>query len=234
MEASVAAGPAPSVARISRIERWAPASGAIFVALIVAAIIVLVSKLDPGEKLPKITRHFASNDYRNATSVTLILVALAAIAFLWFLADLTATARAVSSDMLSFLVPVAGVVFIASLVAGFATWVTPLYNVNHAELGGADPKTVATSYVMLNSVGFALFALAGISGALLMGAAATTAYRGGLIPRWAAVITIAAAIVAGVGTVIFFVPLLLVFAWALVASIRRTMLTSRGVLPLRA
>jgi hypothetical protein len=233
-QASVAAGPAPIVARGSRIERWAPASGAIFVGFIVAAIIVLATSLDPGDKLPKMTRHFASDDHRAASSATLILVGLAAIAFLWFLADLTASARAISSDMLSFLVPVAGVVFIGSLAAGAATWVAPLYNINHAELNGADPKTAATSYILLSSVGFGLFVLAGISGALLMGAAATTAYRGGLLPRWAAVTTIVGAIVAAIGTPIFFVPLLLVFIWALVASIRRTILVRRSVLPLRA
>ena len=230
MQATTAVEAVPARGTPSWAERWAPLSGAIFVALFVAALLVAFSALDTGDKLPKATQHFATDDYRTAAVVTMLLALLGAIAFLWFLADLSASARSISRGMLSMLVPVSGVVFITGLIGGLGTWVTPLYAVNHSELGGADPKVAATSYILLTNVGFILFVLAGVAGALLMGAAATTAYRGGFLPRWAVITIVLGAIVAAVGTFIFFIPFLLIVLWVLAASIRRTVLVKRGTL----
>ena len=215
----------------SLLERWAPITGTIFVALFVATLLLAGAKLDPGEKTPEISRHFATNDYRNASIVALLLLLLSGAFFLWFLADLSATARAISGGMLAFLIPISGVVFITSLIAGLATWVTPLFNVGHSQLAGADPTQTAASYVLLTSVGFTLLTLAAVAGAILMGASAINAYRGRLIPRWLALTAVVLAVVAGIGGIIFLIPGVLILLWVLVASIRRTMLAARGALP---
>jgi len=76
--------------------------------------------------------------------------------------------------------------------------------------------------------------LAGIAGALLMSAAATVACRGGLQPRWTVVLVVVGAVIAAIGTWVFFFPILLVVLWVLGASVRQTILHRRGVLnPLR-
>ena len=136
--------------------------------------------------------------------------------------------------MFASLVPIAGVVFITAFVVAAATVLAPLFNIGYSVLEGADPKTVATAYALLNGIAVGLLGLAGIAGALLMSAAATGAYRGGLLPRWTVVLVVAGAVIAAIGTWIFFFPILFVVLWALVTSVRQTILYRRGVLnPLR-
>jgi hypothetical protein len=72
--------------------------------------------------------------------------------------------------------------------------------------------------------------LAGIAGALMMSAAATTAYRGGLLPRWGVVVVVVGAVIAALGSWMFVLPILVVVLWVLVASVRRTIFYRRGVL----
>jgi hypothetical protein len=63
-----------------------------------------------------------------------------------------------------------------------------------------------------------------------MSAAATVAHRGGLLARWAEVLIVVGAVIAAIGTWIFFFPILLVVLWVLVESVRRTIAHRRGVL----
>ena len=231
MDTAVAGAAAPRAVTASPIERWAPVAGLLSVALFVAAVIVAVTAIDTGnDKLSSISQHFSTDDYRTASVVTMLLVFLSALCFLWFLADLAASARAISPGMLASLVPIGGVVFITGTVAGATAFVAPLYSINHSELAGADAKTTATSYILLTSLAFALVALGAVGGALMMGSAATVAYRGGFLPRWAVILVVLGAVVVAVGTFIALVPFLLGFLWMLAASLRRTLLVSRGVL----
>jgi len=229
MESTIAGAAAPRAAAPSRLERWAPAAGSLFAALFVAAVIATAS-FDVGDTLPEITQNFASEDYQSTAGLGFILILLGALCFLWFLADLTATMRSLSQGMFASLVPTAGVVFITALVAAAATVLTPLLAIGHSALEGGDPKTAATAYVLLTGVALGLLGLAGIAGALLMSAAATVAYRGGLLARWAEVLIVVGAVIAAIGTWMFFFPILLVVLWVLVESVRRTIAHRRGVL----
>jgi hypothetical protein len=229
MESTAAGAGAPRVAAPSTLERWAPAAGSLFAALFVLAVIVTPAGLDIGEKLPEVTRNFATEDYRSTAGFVFILVLLSALCFLWFLADLTASVRSLSQGMLASLVPVAGVAFIMAIVAAAAIFLTPLVVIGHSELGGGDPKTAATMYILLMNVGLAMVGFAGIAGALLMSAAATVTYRGGLLPRRALIVIVIGAILAALGTWMFFVPILFVVLWVLVASVMRTRLVRRGI-----
>jgi hypothetical protein len=227
---STAAGAAPRVSP-STLERWAPAAGSLFAGLFVAAFIIGTVGLDDiGDTLPEATQNFQSADYRSTGGFILILILLSALCFLWFLADLTATMRSLSQGMLSSLVPVGGVVFIAALVAGAVVFISPLLLVGHSPLEGGDPKTVATVYVVLVEIALFFLGLAGIAGALLMSAATTVAYRNGLVPRWGAVAVVIGAIVTALTTWMFVLPILLVVLWVLVTSVRRTIFYRRGVL----
>jgi hypothetical protein len=62
-----------------------------------------------------------------------------------------------------------------------------------------------------------------------MSAAATTAYRGGLLPRWVVVLVVVGAVIVALGSWMSVLPILLVVLWVLVASVRRTIFY-RGVL----
>jgi hypothetical protein len=231
MESTAAGAAAPRAAAPSTLERWAPAAGSLFAALFVAAFIIGTVGLDDiGDKLPEITQNFQTADYRSTGGFIFILIVLSALCFLWFLADLTATMRSLSQGMLSSLVPVGGVVFIAALVAATAVLISPLLLVGHSALEGGDPKTVATVYVVLVEIALGFLGLAGIAGALLMSAAVTVAYRNGLVPRWGAVAVVIGAIVTALTTWMFVLPILLVVLWVLVASVRRTIFYRRGVL----
>jgi hypothetical protein len=64
----------------------------------------------------------------------------------------------------------------------------------------------------------------------MMSAAATVAYRGGLVPRRGLVLVVIGAVIAAIGSWMFFVPILLVVLWVLVASVRRTIFYRRDVL----
>jgi hypothetical protein len=234
MESTVAGAAAPRGAAPSTLERWAPTAGALFAALFVAAVIIGAAGLDTGDKLPEITQNFASEDYQSTAGFVFILILLSVPCFLWFLADLTATMRSLSQGMLASLVPIAGAVFITAVVAAAAALLAPLQIIGHSALEGADPKTAATIYVILEEIGLGLFGLAGMAGALLMSAAATTAYRGGLVPRWGVVVVVVGAVIAALGSWMFVLPIVLVVLWVLVASVRRTIFYRRGVLsPLR-
>ncbi len=234
MEPTVAGATAPRVAGPSTLERLAPAAGSLFAALFVAAVIIGAAGLDAGDKLPEITENFASEDYQSTAGFVFILILLSAVCFLWFLADLTATMRSFSQGMLASLVPIAGAVFITAVVAAAAALLAPLQIIGHSALEGADPKTAATAYVVLAEISLGLFGLAGIAGALLMSAAATTAYRGGLQPRWGVVLVVVGAVIVALGSWMFVLPILLVVLWVVVASVRRTIFYRRGVLnPLR-
>jgi hypothetical protein len=230
MESTVAGAAAPRVAAPSFLERWAPAAGTLFAALFVAAFVIGAAGLDTGDKLPEITRNFASEDYRSTGGFVFILILLSALCFLWFLADLTATMRSLSQGMLSSLASVGGVVFITALVAAAAVLISPLLLVGHSALEGGEPKTVATVYVVLVEIALGFFGLAGIAGALLMSAAATIAYRGGFVPRWELVLVVIGAVIAAIASWMFVLPILLVALWVLVASVRRTTFYRRAVL----
>jgi len=230
MEPTVAGATAPRVAGPSTLERLAPAAGSLFAALFVAAVIIGSAGLDTGDNLPEITQNFASEDYQSTAGFVFILILLSALCFLWFLADLTATMRSLSQGMFASLVPIAGVVFITAVVAAAAAFLAPLQIIGHSALEGADPKTAATTYVVLAEIALGLFGLAGIAGALLMSAAATTAYRGGLLPRWGVVLVVVGAVIVALGSWMFVLPILLVVLWVLVASVRRTIFYRRGVL----
>ena len=226
---STTAGPASPGVPGSALERWGPAAGALFAVLFVAATLV-GSSLKVGSDLPEITKNFATEDYQNTMGLTFIFILLSAVSFLWFLADLTSAMRSLSEGMLSSLVPIAGVVFITAVVAAAGCFLTPLGYIGHHELAGGDLKAEAMSYVFLSGVGLALLGLAGISGALLMSAAAMLSYRGGLLPRWALILIIVGAVLAAIGTWMFFLPMLFVVLWVFVESVRRTMAYRRGVL----
>ena len=120
--------------------------------------------------------------------------------------------------------------FIAAVVVATTTQFAPLFNIGYSVLEGADAKTVATAYALLTGIALGLLGLAGIAGALLMSAAATVAYRGGLQPRWTVVLVVVGAVIAAIGTWMFFFPILLVVLWVLVASVRGTIHYRRGVL----
>jgi hypothetical protein len=230
MESMAPVAAAPRAAAPSTLERWAPAAGSLFVALLVVAFIIGAAGLDAGDKLPEITKNFASEDYQSTAGFVFILILLSALCFLWFLADLTATMRSLSQGIFASLVPIAGAVFITAVVAAAAALLAPLQIIGHSALEGADPKTAATAYVVLAEIALGLFGLAGIAGALLMSAAATTAYRGGLLPRWGVVLVVIGAVIVALGSWMFVLPILLAVLWVLVASVRGTIFYRRGVL----
>ena len=233
MESTVAGAAAARVAAPSTLERWAPAAGSLFAVLFVAAVII-GEGLDIGYELPELTQNFASEDYQSTAGFVFILILLSALCFLWFLADLTTSPRPCVRSRRECSRPTAGGVFITALLVATTTLLAPLFNIGHSVLEGADPKTTATAYALLNGIALGLLGLAGIAGALLMGAAATVAYRGGLQPRWTVVLVVVGAVIAAIGTWVFFFPILLVVLWVLVASVRGTIAYRRGVLnPLR-
>ena len=229
---STAAGTnAPRVAAQSILERWAPAAGSLFAALLVAAVIVgSVGLGDVGNNVTEITRNFQTADYQSTGGLILILVMLSALCFLWFLADIAATIRSLSPGMLSSLVQIGGAVFISAFVPATIIVISPLLNIGHSQLEGGDPKTIATIYVELNEIAFFLFGFAGIAGALLMSAAARVANRSGLLPHWGAVVVVVGAVVTALTTWMLVLPIFLVVLWVFAASVWRMILSRRGVL----
>ena len=227
---STTASAASSRTPASILERWAPAAGTLFAVLFVAAVIIGTAGLHAGDTLPEVTQNYASEDYQSTAGFVLLLILLSAPCFLWFLADLAATMRSLSQGMLASLVPITGVVFITAVFVAATAFLAPLAIIGHSQLEGADPKTAATTSIILAEIGLFLFGLAGIAGALLMSAAATAAYRGGLLPRWAVVVVVVGAVIAALGSWIFVFPILLVVLWVLAESVRRTIALRRGAL----
>jgi hypothetical protein len=188
--------------------RYAPLSGLVFVALLVATLIIGGEGPETDDSTLKVVRFWTENDSEQITAA--ILGALAGVPLLWFLGSLRSTLRAAEggTGRLSALAFAGGIV----LVAG-ATVDSSLQFVV-ADSAGDVPPTVTQALSVLYSDFFFVFPV-GISVWLL--ASALVVLRFGALPAWlgwaALVLGIVALTPAG------FFSFVGVFAWVAVVSI---------------
>lgn len=214
------------------LERWAPVAG-ILCFVFVALALLGVSHLDAGDNYAETLSKFQHNAYQTWTGITIVFLMLAGLCFLWFLADLYASARQMTDGMLAPLILVSGAMFIILALAGFVILVAPLYDAGVGSgqdaYRGADPGQLSVTYQMLGEIGGVLFSASAVAASLMMGASSILAARNGLIPRWLGRLLVALGLLVIVGTIMSPLPLALFMLWILIISIRRTIRTARGL-----
>lgn len=199
-------------------ERWGTLLGAVGVVLWVIAFIVDNNSPGAGDSDAKIHDWYASNSHRTREIVAFFIFvvgALCVIAFYGALRERLADAEE-SPARISQLAFGAGLLSAALSVVAIALFVGPAFTAVDADPSNVAPDT----FRVLNDTGFIIWAAATMIGAITVWATAAVALRRHVLPRWFAWLSIVVG-VAQLFAVLFF-PILLSWAWVLVASLLLT------------
>src|SRR5262245_24385038 len=218
--------------RISKIERWAPIGGIIFVVLMVVGSKLISDVPTPDATDQEITKYLADGAAHTHNIIGAYLWVLGALAFLWFLTRLRSDLRRAEGGItaLSNLVFGAGVAFAAVWTVSAGAFAAVPYAI---ELRDA-PLTSLDLVRVLPAMGRLLLLLGGgFSGIVVLLGVAAVAFRTSVYPRWLAGLAVVAAVV-----LLFDVIYLTIFpfwSWVFIASIvmlvqgKKAMSTDDGV-----
>lgn len=196
-----------------RWERWAPASGIVYVLLFVVAFIVVPG--DIGDTDEEILAYYADSGNRAREIAAFFLIAVAALFLLWFVSTLRNRLRSVEPEpkSLSALAFGAGVASAALLVAALSLFVSVSLTIEDSDQFAVDPNLAR----VLENAGFLLFTGSTMVASVLVAATSVLALRTRVLPRWLGWVGLPVALVLLVA--IFFFPLFVLWAWILVVSV---------------
>ncbi len=202
-------------ARATWWERWAPASGAVSVILLVIAFLVAGSSPDPDDPETEIASYLASDSNQNQ-NFTAFFVFLAGVLFMLVFFSVLRSRLAAAEGPGGGLAPLA----FGSGVASAVLWIGAV-SFFVAPLAAADNRGAlaapADLYAFSSDAGYLLWVGAVVLGALVVWATSAVALRTGLLPRWFAWVGVVVGVICLFA--IFFVPAFVYWAWILVASI---------------
>ena len=202
-------------ARATLWERWAPASGAVAVILMVIAFLVSGSSPDPDAPETEIASYLASDSNQNQSFVAFFVFLAGVLFLLVFLSVLRSRLAAAegSGGGLAHLAFGSGVASAALWIGAVSFFVAPLAVADERGALGAP----ADLYAFANDAGYLLWVGAVVLGALVVWATSAVAFRTGLLPRWFAWVGVVVGVICLFA--IFFIPAFVYWAWILVASI---------------
>jgi hypothetical protein len=213
--------PPPEVRRqgvttASRLERWAPLAGIIFVVLMVTGTFFVadIPSADAPEQVIGDYLADSANHMRNIMGTYIWMVG--ALAFLLFLTRLRSDLRRAEggTGTLSNLAFGAGVAFAAVWMVSAVTFAAVAYAVGFRDAPVSDPDLVR----VLLPMGLLLLLLpGGFAGVLLLLATAVAIFRTGVFPRWLAWLGIVAAIALLFDVI--YLNILPFWVWVFIASI---------------
>jgi hypothetical protein len=178
----------------SKIERWAPIGGIVFVVLMVVGSILVgdVPRADAPEQ--EIAAYLTDSDNHTRNIIGAYLWLGGALAFLWFLTRLRSDLRRAEggTGALSTLAFSAGVAFTAVWMVSATNLASVAYAIELRDAPVSDPDLVR---VLPPMGGLLLLLGGGFAGLLLVLAASAAIFRTGVYPRWLAWLGIVAAIV---------------------------------------
>jgi hypothetical protein len=197
------------------LQRWAPLAGPIFVVLIVIAFVVGGSSPDSDASNAKILSYLRDDSHTSANGAAFFLLLAGVLFLIVFFAVLRS--RLVEAEgppghlgALAFGAGVASTVF---LVTAIGVFISPIFGAHDAPRHLLDPGI----YRVTQDLGYLLWVVSTVVGALSVWATSAVALRTGLLPRWFAW----AGVVVGVICLaaIFFIPIFVFWLWILVAGI---------------
>jgi len=209
----------------TRWERWAAASGVVFVVLAVVAFLFAYDSPTRGDTSEAILSYFNEND--TAIAWQAFVFGLSAIAFIWFVGTLAATVRRAENDpagRLPAIIVTAGATSAGLFLAGTGA---NLALANSA--GEIEAATARTVY----EIGAGAFTITDFTAATLVLAVALAVVRTALLPVWTAYLGVTAAAILivdafggivtdsdafGPGSVFGTIAFLVFLAWTLVTS----------------
>ena len=197
-------------------ERWAPASGAVSVILLVIAFLVAGSSPEPDDPATEIASYLASDSNQNQNFAAFF-VFLAGVLFMLVFFSVLRSRLAAAEGPGGGLAPLA----FGSGVASGVLWIGAV-SFFVAPLAAADNRgdalgAPADLYAFSSDAGYLLWVGAVVLGALVVWATSAVALRTGLLPRWFAWVGVVVGVICLFA--IFFVPAFVYWAWILVASI---------------
>jgi MFS family permease len=189
----------------------------VFAVLFVVGFLLVSDTPDGDESNLKWVRHFADSGNRRMIIIGVIMLALAAVAFLIFLAVLRERLRETTgSEWLATIVFASGIVFVA-MVAGFAIGQGSV--AASITFGDAPVPRDADIMRTLVSVGFgALLVFGAASAGLLIFVTSIVSGRAALLPRWFVVTGYVVGVIVFLGGLLFF-PIILLVLWMLAIGI---------------
>jgi hypothetical protein len=190
----------------------------VFAVLFVVGFILSSDTPDEDESNAEWVRHFADSGNRRIIVIGVILLALAALAFLVFLGVLRERLRdaAPGSEWLSTVAFASGLAFVAMLaVAGVGHGAVPAGIVFGDNPVPRDANIMRT----FESLAFgSLFLFGAVAAGLLIVTTSIVSGRAGLLPRWLVVTGYVVGVIVLVGGLLF-VPMILFVLWMLAVGI---------------
>lgn len=190
----------------------------VFAVLFVVGFLLTTDTPDGDESNAKWVRHFADSDNRRMVVIGVILLAVAAVAFLVFLGVLRERLRnaAGGSEWVATVAFASGIVFVA-MVAVFAVGVGAIPA--GVQFGDNPVPRNADLFRSFDSLGFGALLLFGAAAAgLLIVTTSIAAGRAALLPRWLVGTGYVVGVIVLVGGLLFF-PMVLLVLWVLTVGI---------------
>ena len=195
--------------------RWWPVTGLVFVALWVVCAFLSDDVPDTNDDDATITAYFQKNSHQDKAFLLFLLVGVAALIFIWFLANLRERLFEAEGGARR----LTALAFGAGL-CGVALWL--VYNALQVGAGlSADDtdkfKLDPNTFRILSNIGYITWT----SGTTVVGftivATALVSLRSGLLPKWLAWLSFPVA--ASLLVSFFFFPFLILLGWVLVVSV---------------
>jgi hypothetical protein len=199
-------------------ERWGTSLGAIGVILWAVAFIVDNNSPSPGDSDATIQAWYASSSHRNREVIAFFMIvggALCVIGFYGALRERLAEAEE-SPARVSQLAFGAGLLSAALTIIAISLFVGPTFAAMDAKPSNVAPDT----FRVLNDTGYLIWVSATMIGAITVWASSAIALRRGVFPRWFAWLGVLVGVVQLFA--VFFIPILVSWAWILIASLLLT------------
>lgn len=199
-------------------ERWGASLGALGVVLWVIAFIIDNNSPNAGDSDAKINAWYASSGDRHSEIVAFFIFVVGALCVLSFfgaLRERLADAED-SPARISQLAFGAGLLSVALEVVAIALFVGPAFTASDASPANVAPDT----FRVLNDTGYLVWVSGTMIGAIAVWASAAVALRRAVFPRWFAWLSVVVGLVQLFA--VFFFPILVAWAWILVAGLLLT------------
>jgi hypothetical protein len=209
-------------------ERWGAALGVLAVVAWAVAFVIGNAGPDTSDSDSKITSWYASSSHQNSQITAFFLFLLGTLCVIGFFAALRERLAASGHPEMGALAFGAGV---ASAIMGMLAVV--LFSAPGFLASDTGPSDVVPStFRMLSDAGYQCWVVGTIIGAIVVWATSAVVLRTGILPRWFAWLSILVGVVQLLA--IFFVPILLWWAWILVTGALLTWRRTTATEPLGA
>ena len=203
-----------ALVRPSGLTRWAALGGVVYVVLFILGVIVSDSGQPDFDAPPaEVIKYWSDSGNRDQAALGWGLIVLGVFFFLWFLGALREFLRRVDADgLLTTLAMVGGSVYAALTLTGAGLQAGILTMSDDTYRDQVFPALIHAA----RDAGYVLHTSGGAGAAALIIGASLAFRRAGVVPGWAAVVGVIIGILA-IGS-IFFIPMILVAIWFVVAS----------------